>query len=87
MQSSLLGAIRPNIRAVACRWDFNSIYIRSVYDGEISDLDKESMGDVTTEVISHFPDFSVRLECVRHDAPGRLVLDVTEVYVYRRFEA
>ena len=86
MQSALLGAIRPNIRAVACRWDFNSIHIRSIYDGEISNADKELIDDVATEVISHFPDAAISIECVRSDAPERLVVDVTESYVYRRSE-
>lgn len=86
MQSVLLGAIGHNLRAVACRWDSNSIRVRSVFDGVISSIDRELMDDIETEVISHFPTAAVTIECIRVDAPNRISLEATEVYVYRRLE-
>ena len=86
MQSALLGAIGRNVRAVVCQWDFDSIHVRSIFDGEISIADNELMDDVEVEVISHFPDAAVSVGCVRDDAPGRIYLEEGEVYVYRRFE-
>jgi hypothetical protein len=86
MQLALLGLIKPNVRAIACSWNTKHIFIHAIFDGEISDADRELMDELEAEVISHFPDVAVFVECVRLDMPERLMISSNEVCVYRRSE-
>jgi hypothetical protein len=55
MQLALLGCVGPTLRLVACRWSECVIEARAVFDGEISEEDRETMSEVETELMAHFP--------------------------------
>src|SRR5262249_15827690 len=66
VQRALLGEVPPALRGVTVGWDASSINIVCYFDGEISEEDQASMSCVETEVIADsFPEYDVRLECVR----------------------
>lgn len=54
LQHALLGEVKPNLRAVAATCKEKCIFIRYIYDGIISDHDRETSQVIGTEVISDF---------------------------------
>src|SRR3954469_25643840 len=78
LQRALLGAITPEMRAVAVQWLPNRIAIRVYTDGEPPAVVRENFdAAVVTQVASDFPfpergDPSVESEFARCDAPTRL---------------
>lgn len=44
------------------------------------------MGEVETEIMSHFPDQEVTVSCTRVDAPAIIGADQNEVFVFKRRE-
>jgi hypothetical protein len=84
VQRALLGEVPPALRGVTVGWDASSINIVCYFDGEISEEDQASMSCVETEVIADsFPEYDVRLECVRRDAPAKME-DLREWVFLRR---
>ncbi|MEN7530755.1 MULTISPECIES: hypothetical protein [unclassified Cupriavidus] len=86
MQTALLGRISPNIRAISCEFEGGDVKMKAVFDGPISDVDREMMDEVGTEVASHFEEASVEAECVRLDAPQTYRDCMLAWYVYLRKE-
>ncbi|MCO4882545.1 hypothetical protein VOI32_38395 [Paraburkholderia caribensis] len=86
LQSSLLGHITANIRAVTCSVSGNDITVGVVFDGEISEEDAETMEEVGSELASHFDRESVNVQCLRVDAPGPLRSKTLELWAYKRKE-
>lgn len=86
LQVALLDMVTPNMRAITCKWDSNNIFIRFIYDGEISEKDKENCDEIATEVISHFSHHKIEFEVVRSDVPTPLKDQVLNAWVYKRCE-
>jgi hypothetical protein len=85
LQRVLLGHIGMAARRVSFRWTRDSIHVRVVFDGEISEVDTDAMSVAETEVIADSPQFTVvifRLE--RCDSPARIKDDTDEVAVFMR---
>lgn len=87
MQGALLGEIGSTVRGVACSWDEKTISIQTIFDGEISEEDQESMEFVVTEVMASFPEHQVDLSCIRLDSPAKITLDASMTLVYERKES
>jgi hypothetical protein len=84
VQSALLGAITPKIRAVSVEYDAKSIRIEVFFDGEISEDDREMVLLVDTEVLAVFPaHHRVDSVAIRRDAPAPIPKDRLWAY-YRR---
>ncbi|AJC23273.1 hypothetical protein RO07_11765 [Pandoraea pulmonicola] len=86
MQTALLGRIIPNIRAVSCGVVGGDIKIKVIFDGAVSDLGREMIDEVGSEVASHFEDANVDVECVRMDVPQKIRDKALDWYVYLRKE-
>ena len=76
VQKALWGEVTPNLRAVFIGWsdltDDSSIKLYFVYDGEISDDDKDNGECVTAEVLAIFPDNDVAAEFLQIDYPNKI---------------
>ncbi len=66
---ALLGKITPNIRAMYLGFENNTIKILYVFDGEISDEDKNNFSCVDAEVLAYFPCYKMEEKCIRVDRP------------------
>ncbi len=86
LQRALLGEVTPNLRGVTCSWDQSLIRISALFDGKVSEENRESMECVATEVMSDFPDFQVILECQRLDVPEPLSSHALMAWAYSRRE-
>lgn len=87
LQNALLGEVSQSLRGVACSWNSQSINIYAIFDGTISDGDRESMGFVETEIISSCSEHQVNLECKQIDYPKSISLeDTSATWVYLRKE-
>ncbi len=64
---ALLGEVSCGMRAVMIKADATAIYVKAVFDGAISDDDRESISLVGTHVTADFDGFQVFDECVRID--------------------
>ena len=71
VQKALLGAISSQLRAVTVSWDMHRIDMYFIYDGELSEDDRESAECAATEVLANFPDDHVEAHYVRCDVPDR----------------
>ncbi|MET3230547.1 UNVERIFIED_ORG: hypothetical protein ABIC54_002741 [Burkholderia sp. 1263] len=87
MQASLIGYVSSNIRGVSCGHSENDITIVVVFDGEISDDDREAMEEVGSEMASHFGHEKVKVQCVRVDAPAPFRNVMLEHWAYGRRES
>ena len=86
IQSALLGEISASLRVITISWDEKNVKFVSVFDGPISDEDKESMSCVETELIADLPeDNNIAYQMIRIDAPQRVVAE--GVWVYARRES
>jgi hypothetical protein len=65
-----------------------TIYLRFVFDGEITEDDRESASCVATEVIADFlpPCDTICEECIQVDAPQAIPYDSGWKIVYQRKE-
>jgi len=72
IQRALLGEVSSALRGVSVDWDHQTINIRSYFDSEISEDDRESMSSVQTEVLADFPSHGVNMEIIRLDVPAEL---------------
>jgi len=88
LQRALLGAVSPALREVSCSWEGKQIKLRFVYDGEISEEDRDAAYIVGAEVIADFPaDWDIEEDIARLDAPAKLALpERNAVLAYRRRE-
>ena len=87
-QRALLGAVSPALREVSCGWQAKQIKLRFVYDGEISDQDRDAAHIVGAEVIADFPaDWDIEENIARLDAPAKLIQpDTVAILVFRQWE-
>ncbi|MGY3451080.1 hypothetical protein ACVILH_003422 [Bradyrhizobium sp. USDA 4353] len=69
---ALLGEVTPSLRAVQFDLVDRNIDIFCIFDGSMSEDDRESMSCVETEVMADFPDATVRAHCLRIDLPDRV---------------
>ena len=83
-QAAFLGMIGPQMRAVICRWSLNAVLVRAHYHGPIDDAELDLMSEVESEILSHFPDAHVAVECLRTDAPRKIEVCEAEVFVFMR---
>ncbi|PMS08619.1 hypothetical protein FNF07_20585 [Trinickia caryophylli] len=86
LQSSLLGCISSNIRAVSCSVVEENITVQVIFDGHIADEDRGSMEKVGSEFASHFDHELVNVECIRIDAPQPFYDRLLCLRVYERKE-
>ncbi|WP_257168500.1 hypothetical protein [Bradyrhizobium sp. SRS-191] len=78
---ALLGEVTPSLRTVQFELVDRNIDIFCIFDGSISEDDRESMSCMETEVMANFPEATVQARCLRIDlpdpvpnAPGRSVV-------------
>lgn len=86
LQTSLLGYIGANIRAVSCNVAGENITVQVVFDGPIVDEDKAAMDEVGSELASHFEREMVDMQCIRIDVPRPLRNCTLELLAYQRRE-
>lgn len=86
LQSSLLGYVSANIRAVSCGVEGEDITVQVVFDGPIADSDREAMDEVGSELASHFEHGLVDMQCIRIDVPQPFRDSSLELHVYQRKE-
>ncbi|WP_110855674.1 hypothetical protein [Paraburkholderia silvatlantica] len=86
LQSSLLGYVSANVRAVSCAVAGENITVQVVFDGPIADDDREAMDEVGSELASHFEHELVDMRCIRIDAPKPFRDSSLELRVYQRKE-
>jgi hypothetical protein len=78
LNRALLGHIGPALRKVAVHpgWENKEVTIVAVFDGPVSERDKEDMEVTLTEVIADFPevpgDIKVHMDVRRIDYPESL---------------
>ena len=85
-QTALLGMVTPNLRGVSVNWDNWRIAGLFVYEGQISELEKEIVSDIEGEVISHFSRHTIDLMVRECDAKVDLEQFSLGVWVYQRSE-
>ena len=85
-QVALLGEISAAVRGVTVAWSKDEISIRAVFDGPVSESDKESMECVGSEVIASFPEHTINVEVVRCDMPASIDMLFLMAWVYVRKE-
>lgn len=86
LQLALLGEVTPNLRLVACAWDAAKISIPAVFDGPISEDDRDRIEVAVTEIMASFPDHLVESDILRLDYPRPLRPLWLTRNVYKRFE-
>ncbi|HKP24275.1 MAG TPA: hypothetical protein VJV39_10440 [Dongiaceae bacterium] len=68
IQRALLGEVTPNIRAVTSQIDKQTILLRWIIDGEISDDFRLDLHAVGAEVVADFATHRIAEEFIRCDA-------------------
>ena len=86
LQASLLGYVSANIRSVSCGVAGENILVKVVFDGAITDEDREAMEEMGSELASHFEHGLVDIQCVQTDAPKPLCEGTLELRAYQRRE-
>jgi hypothetical protein len=85
VQRALLGEVPPALRGVTVGWHDDVIQLRSYFDGPISEVDRESMSCVATEVIADYAEpWTIEEEVIRWDAPEPM--DCLAAWAYLRRE-
>jgi len=83
---ALLGEVSCGVRAVLIKADAKAIYVKAIFDGPISDDDRESISLVGTYVAADFDAFNVFDDCVRIDRPEAIPRDARWNLVFLRKE-
>jgi hypothetical protein len=86
LQTSLLGNVSANMRAVSCDVTGKTITVQVVFDGLISPEDEDEMEEMGSELASHFEQELVNIRCIRIDAPQSLRDGNLAILVYQRRE-
>lgn len=85
MDRALLGEISSAVRAVFCKEESSRIFLRFVFDGEISDDDRDSASCVGAEVIADFPaPYMIKESIQRLDAPAPVTTPPGWLLAYQR---
>jgi hypothetical protein len=75
-QRALVGQVTPDIRRIYIRHRPGYVELLAVLHGEIPDAARERMEEVTSEIVSDFPDIDLIVaNCIRIDAPGAATLE------------
>ncbi len=73
LQFALLGEISPNVRAIFVDWNSSTITLYFIFDGELSEEDKENASCIETEFSCCLPieeeQIRYTTNCIRIDAP------------------
>jgi hypothetical protein len=87
VQQALLGEVTPNLRAViVARHDASSVFVVAYFDAEPSELEREAMSRVETELLARFPeDHVVQVDVVQLGEPE--LIPKEGIWTYRRWEA
>lgn len=85
-QVALLGELSAAVRAVTLGWDHETIKLRAVLDGPVSEDDQESIECVGTEIVASFPKHAVQVETIRLDAPADFRASGLAAWVHIRKE-
>ena len=54
-QRALLGQVAASLRAVTCEWRDTHVQVQFIFDGEISDEDRDDVHAIGAEIIADFP--------------------------------
>jgi hypothetical protein len=84
-QRALLGAVTQNLRHVSCDISGGDIAVLFVFDGPISEQDRDAASIACAEIISDFPG-TISEECVRVDAPAPYRDKALRYWVFQRME-
>lgn len=86
-QGALLGSIPCSLRKVTVGWKGTVIMMRCIFDGEISDNDRELLNVAATEILADFHSpYTISFECIRVDAPKETSQYFLKNWVYVRYE-
>ncbi|MFH0824609.1 MAG: hypothetical protein V2B18_17785 [Pseudomonadota bacterium] len=89
LRRGLLAGVSPALRGVTVGWSWEelSVLIRCLYDGPISDEDRELMFEADAVVFSALGgDVAVEFSVERYDFPAPLMDRTLKEWVYRRRE-
>lgn len=88
LQGALLGMITANIRSISVAWDSSCVTLYFIFDGKISEEDREEASCVETEVSVDYmtidENMPFQTQCLRIDAPNQIICP--GVCVYKRKE-
>ena len=68
IQRALLGEVTPNIRAATAQIDAQTVVLRWIIDGEISESFRRDLGAVGAKVAADFSTHQIAEEFIRCDA-------------------
>lgn len=84
---ALLGEVPPNLRALRVNYGSDWINFTAYFDGPISEVNKESMSCVETELLAAFPqEHKISYMALQLDYPNPLPQDPFDLAVFRRRE-
>lgn len=86
MQSSLLGMITPNMRAITCSYDESDIIIKFVFDNTPDADENELCEDFLTEMLSHFDSHKISLQVISIPIPENIKGELLDNWIYMRRE-
>ena len=87
VQSALLGAVSPCLRAVACGLQGETIKLRFIFDGSVSEEDEANVREVANAVAANYSaPVTVCQEIVRADYPAILAEYSLRKWAYIRKE-
>jgi hypothetical protein len=84
LSRALLGEVTASLRAVQFELSERRLDIFCIFNGDISDDDRESMSCVETEVMADFPDASVQVHYLRIDRPAPVLMTQDRYAVFAR---
>ncbi len=84
-QRALLGAVSQNLRHVSCEIESGIISVLFVFDGPISDQDREAASIACAEIVSDFPG-NISETYLRIDAPAPYRDKALRLWVFQRME-
>jgi hypothetical protein len=84
-QRALLGAVTPSLRHVSCDIENGDIAVLFVFDGPISEQDRDAASTACAEIISDFPG-NISETIIRIDAPAPYRDNALRYWVFQRLE-
>jgi|SRR5262245_23012506 len=86
VQRALLAEVTPNIRAVTAAIDVDTIVLRWIIDGEVSDRMKLDLGTVDAKIAADFSTHQIAEEFIRCDSSHAMEEYLLDDLAYRRKE-
>lgn len=86
LQSALLCNVTNRILAVLVSWHEKNIYVRVIFDGQVSDEDFENVSVIETEIIADLPS-NYFVKCVADSCSNSKSINIKEkeILVFKRF--